>query len=301
MRTIEYLTDPIYAGLYWPGVITGLIVGVLGGALSVLVVLKRMAFIGQGVSHAAFGGVGLAYVLGVTGATGAGAGALLAIVLGFSVAAALGIAKLSGRRGTRTDTAIGVVLALCMALGFVLLREAGERAAASGRSAPPDLESVLFGSVVSVGWGDALVGGVALLVVLGAMFILRRPMLFWAFDEEACEAFGVPGARMKLALLVLLAIAVVVTVKLAGIVLATALFVLPGAIALRLSERLGVVMALSVASGALGVAAGLAVSFELNRQSGPMIVLVLIALYALSACVGLIRNRAPAPAIADRG
>lgn len=296
MRTIEYLTSPELASLYWPGVITGLIVGVLGGSLSVLVVLKRLAFIGQGVSHAAFGGVGLAYLLGVTGATQAGAGALLAIVLGFSLAAALGIAWLSGRRGTRTDTAIGVVLALSMALGFVLLREAGQRAAASGRPAPPDLESVLFGSVVSVGWGDAMIGAIAMLIVLGALFTLRRPMLFWAFDAEACEAFGTPGPRMKLVLLLLLALAVVVTVKLAGIVLATALFVLPGAIALRVSERLSTVLALSVLAGLIGVAGGLVLSFELNRQAGPMIVLVLIALYALSACAGLIRKHTPATA-----
>ncbi len=296
MRTIEYLTSPELAGLYWPGVLTGLIVGVLGGLLSVLVVLKRLAFIGQGVSHAAFGGVGLAYLLGVTGATQAGAGALLAIVLGFSLAAALGIAWLSGKRGTRTDTAIGVVLALSMALGFVLLREAGRRAAEAGRAAPPDLESVLFGSVVNVGWSDALIGGVALLIVGALMFLLRRPMLFWAFDEEACEAFGTPGPRMKLVLLLLLALAVVVTVKLAGIVLATALFVLPGAIALRVSDRLASVMAMSVLAGVLGVAGGLVLSFELNRQGGPMIVLVLIALYALSACAGLIRRQSPASA-----
>ncbi len=296
MRTIEYLTSPELAGLYWPGVVTGMIVGVLGGLLSVLVVLKRLAFIGQGVSHAAFGGVGLAYLLGVTGATRAGAGTLLAIVLGFSVAAALGIAWLSSRRGTRTDTAIGIVLALSMALGFVLLREAGVRAAAAGRAAPPDIESVLFGSIVSVGWGDALVGGAGLLVVGLTMFWLRRPMLFWAFDEEACEAFGAPGARMKLVLLVLLALAVVVTVKLAGVVLATALFVLPGAIALRLSDRLATVVGVSVGAGLVGVLGGLVLSFELNRQGGPMIVLVLIALYALSALAGLVRIRSSAPA-----
>jgi len=296
MRTIEYLTSPLFADLYWPGVLTGIIIGLLGGLLSVLVVLKRLAFIGQGVSHAAFGGVGLAYLLGVTGATQAGAGMLLAIVLGFSLAAALGIAWLSGRHGTRTDTAIGVVLALSMALGFVLLREAGVRAAAQGRAAPPDLESVLFGSVVSVGWGDALVGGVGLLVVAAALYMLRRPLLFWAFDEQACEAFGTPGPRMKLALLLLLALAVVVTVKLAGIVLATALFVLPGAIALRLSDRLAPVFVISVVVGLVGVLGGLVLSFELNRQAGPMIVLVLIALYALSALAGLVRRTTPAPA-----
>ncbi|MFI4898700.1 MAG: metal ABC transporter permease, partial [Phycisphaerales bacterium JB059] len=253
MRTIEYLSSPELASLYWPGVITGAFVGLLGGLLSVLVVLKRLAFIGQGVSHAAFGGVGLAFVLGVTGSTRPGALGLLGIVLGFSLAAAMGIAWLSGKRGTRTDTAIGVVLALSMALGFVLLREAGRRAASAGQAAPPDLESVLFGSVVNVGWGDAIIGGAALAFIGLTMFALRRPMLFWAFDESACEAFGTPGKRMKVTLLLLLALAVVVTVKLAGIVLATALFVLPGAIALRVSDRLGPVLVVSMVVGVVGV------------------------------------------------
>ncbi len=287
MRTIEYLTSPDLASAFWAVVVTGLMIALFAGALSVLVVVKRLAFIGQGVSHAAFGGVGLAYLIGVGAGNGVGAGlGLLAVLLAFSLAAALGIAWLGERSGARTDTAIGIVLAVSMALGFVLLREAGARAAVTGSPAPPAIEGVLFGSVASVSWFDAGLAAVTCLGVLGVLFLVRRPMLFWAFDERVCEAFGAPGNRMRILLLCLLAIAVVVTVKLAGVVLATALFVLPGAIALRLADRLWVVVGLALAAAVVGMLGGLVVSFELDLQVGPGVVLVLAGMYAIALGVG---------------
>lgn len=174
-----------------------------------------------------------------------------------------------------------------MALGFVLLREAGARAAATGSPAPPAIEGVLFGSVVTVTWLDAWIAVGTAALLLGAMFLARRPMLFWAFDERVCEAFGAPGAKMKILLLCLLAIAVVVTVKLAGVVLATALFVLPGAISLRLADRLWVVIGVSIVAAVVGVLGGLVISFESNLQVGPGVVLALAAMYALSMLTGV--------------
>ncbi|MEZ6244155.1 MAG: metal ABC transporter permease [Phycisphaerales bacterium] len=288
MRTIEYLFTPELASTYWAIVVAGLAIAVFAGALSVLVVVKRLAFIGQGVSHAAFGGVGLAYLIGVgAGSDLGGRFALLGVLLAFSLAAALGIAWLGERSGARTDTAIGIVLAVSMALGFVLLREAGARAAATGSPAPPAIEGVLFGSVVTVTWLDAWIAVGTAALLLGAMFLARRPMLFWAFDERVCEAFGAPGAKMKILLLCLLAIAVVVTVKLAGVVLATALFVLPGAISLRLADRLWVVIGVSIVAAVVGVLGGLVISFESNLQVGPGVVLALAAMYALSMLTGV--------------
>lgn len=288
MRTIEYLFTPALASTYWAIVVAGLAIALFAGALSVLVVVKRLAFIGQGVSHAAFGGVGLAYLLGV-GASGdlGGRFALLAVLLAFSLGAALGIAWLGERSGARTDTAIGIVLAVSMALGFVLLRQAGERAAATGSPTPPAIEGVLFGSVMTLTWLDAWIALAAGAGLLGALFLARRPMLFWAFDERVCEAFGAPGGRMKVLLLCLLAVAVVVTVKLAGVVLATALFVLPGAIALRLADRLWVVVGVSIGAAVLGTLGGLVLSFEWNLQVGPGVVLALAAMYALAMAAGV--------------
>ncbi len=287
MRTLDYLFSADLASAYWSVVVAGVAIALFAGVLSVLVVVKRLAFIGQGVSHAAFGGVGLAYLVGVgVGGDLPSRLALLGVLLVFSLAAALGIAWLGERSSSRTDTAIGIVLAVSMALGFLLLREAGARAVASGRPAPPAIEGVLFGSVVTVTWLDTWIAVGACAALLATVFLVRRPMLFWAFDERVCEAFGAPGARMRVLLLCLLALAVVVTVKLAGVVLATALFVLPGAIALKLTDRLWTVVGASVASAVVGVLVGLVVSFELDTPVGPGIVLALAAMYALAMLAG---------------
>ena len=285
MRLLEYLIDPTLRGLALPALIAAMGVAVLNAPLSVAVVLKRLAFIGQGVSHAAFGGVGVALVLGLFAGGSAGPLGML-VVAAFCVLAALGIAWLSERRGGRADTAIGIVLAVAMALGFVLHRIAAERAASAGLPAPPGLEAVLFGSVLGVGYADA---ALAWIVAIGSVLLLiheRRRLVFWAFDDRGARAFGVSGKREQSLLLVLVALSIVVSVTLAGVVLATALLVIPGATALRLSKRLWPVLVWSLVVAVLGTLGGLILAFELDLQPGPAIVGVLAALYALAMGFG---------------
>lgn len=283
MRTIEYLFDPAYADLFWPGVIAALLVAVMGAVLSPLVVLKRMSFVGQGVSHAAFGGVGLvlfgAALLGV-GGWGTGMQALVAVS---AVFAGLAISVLSRRRDT--DAAIGIVLAACMAVGFALYRLAAGELRSRGLPPPPGIEDVLFGSVLSVGWGDVAATAGAAAVVLGGLWWFRRPLLAWAFDEGTAGSLGVSGEGMRALLLVLLSLAVVATMQIAGVVLATAMLVLPGVIGLAVSARIRTVVIVSLGAALVGVAGGLVASFELGRhgiQTGPAIVLALVLLLVLA-------------------
>ena len=126
MRTFDYMTDPVLRALYLPVFVAGLAIAALCGSLSVLVVLRRLAFVGQGISHAALGGIGVAAALGllVTGSardTGPRAIAQFGVVLGFCLGAGLLISVLSHKRRSQADTAIGVVLVSSMALGAVLL------------------------------------------------------------------------------------------------------------------------------------------------------------------------------------
>lgn len=288
MRTIDYLFDPIYRELYLPGVMAALLIAVLAAPLSVLVVLKRLSFMGQGVSHAAFGGVGLALLLGF-GATISDVGGSLAmdgVVLVFALAAAGVMAWMTERGRAQADTAIGIVLAVCMAAGFVMHGLAGEVAATAGQPAPPSLEAVLFGAVLRVGPVDVVAAAVATGLVVATLAVLRRPLLFWAFDEVVCVAHGVRAGLMRGVLLVLLSVAVVVTMKLAGIVLATAMLVLPGAAALRLSDRMVPVLLWSLGLSLGGVAAGLVMAFELDWPTGPSIVGVLTAAYLFASLIG---------------
>lgn len=280
MKTVEYLFTPGLAPLFWPGVLAAVLIAALCAPLSPLVVLKKLSFVGQGVSHAAFGGVGLAlYGASLLGIGGWGPGMQAAVVV-FAVAAGLWISVLSRRRGT--DTAIGIVLAVCMAVGFVLYRLAADRMAARGMAAPPGIENVLFGSVLSVGWVGVAATGVATIGVLTSIWWIRRPLIAWAFDEATAGSFGVNGARMRAVLLVLLSVAVVATMQIAGVVLATALLVLPGAIGLQISAKMRTVVFASLIAALVGVAGGLIVSFEFGVQTGPAIVLALVALFVLA-------------------
>lgn len=279
MNTIRYLTDPDLRSLYWPGVAAGLAIGALCAWLSVLVVLKRLAFIGQGVSHAAFGGMGVAAVLGLTALslTPAQSAAQFAVVVAFCTAAALLVGLMAQARGparTHADTAIGVILVFSMALGAILARYS-----ASGIQ----WESFLFGSLINTTWRDASIALSVAAVVLGTLWFIRRPLAFWAFDEPSAIAFGVRVGRVRLILMVLLALATVTAMKLAGVVLASALLILPGAVALKLSSRSGPVLALSMAVGVGSVAAGLVVSFELDWPPGPAVVAVLTLLFAAAS------------------
>lgn len=292
MNTIDYLfRSPELMALFWPPVIVGLIVAILCSVLSVLVVLKRMSFIGQGVSHAAFGGVGLAMALGL-GAVGAGHWPVMLVVALTCVGAALGIAYLSDRRGVNADTAIGIVLVVAMALGFILIQHAAGGMRARGET-PLGVETLLFGSIYGVGWGDALLAGAVACTELAILWWRRRRVLFWAFDEVSAASCGVSPAASRTLLLVLLAFAIVVTMRLAGVVLVTALLVLPGATALRCASRFWPVIGLAVAFGVAGVLGGIVASFELSWPPGPSIVLVQACMFALARLIGA---SPPAPA-----
>lgn len=277
MKTIHYLTDPALASLYWPGILAALALVLICAPLSVLVVLKRLAFIGQGVSHAAFGGVGLAAITGLAATTLAPAPMhgvpQFFVVLAFCLGSALLIGFLSERAAVRADTVIGIVLAASMALGAILI--ARSHSAVSW-------ESFLFGSLLGVTRSDAVIAWALGAATLGALWAARRPLIFWAFDEPAARAFGVRVGGVRALLMLLLAAATVTAMKLAGVVLATALLVMPGAVALRLSARLAAVLALAVAVAALAILGGIVASFEFDLPTGACIVCLMTLLYGAS-------------------
>jgi ABC-type Mn2+/Zn2+ transport system permease subunit len=288
LKTITFLFEnPELARLCWPGVITGLAVALMCALLSPLAVLKRMGFIGQGISHAAFGGVGFAALAGSLGVIGASGAGTFVIVAAFCLAAAILMARLIDRSREQADTAIGIVLVASMTLGAILLSIAGRIGTPRVRS----WESLLFGDLFSVLWSDAIVSIVTMLGVMLVLWWFRRALLFWAFDEATAPAFGVPPRAMKYLLVVLLTLAIVTAMKLAGVVLATALLVLPGATALRLSERLGSVVALSAVLAILGVVLGIVLSFERNLPPGACIVGMMVMLYAIARIGVFIRER----------
>ncbi len=273
-----------------PVIVAALIISLMGGAMSVFVVLKRLAFIGQGISHAAFGGVGVALVLGVHGATTAGAIGQIGIVVAFSILAALWIAAITRSQEGRTDTAIGVVLSASMALGFVLfsLVESGHDHDSSGHVVGGHedqhhlIEEILFGNVLNTDWlkaGIAVVVGVGLILLT---WLLRRRLIFWAFDEPVADAFGINSRWLTNIFMVMLALAVVMAMQISGVVLAAAMLVLPGAGALNLSAKLRTVFVLSLVISVVGAGLGLLIGIGGEYPIGPMVVLVQSVIYLVS-------------------
>tara|TARA_R110002096_G_scaffold344921_2_gene537768 strand:- start:672 stop:1538 length:867 start_codon:yes stop_codon:yes gene_type:complete len=282
-----------------PAIIAALVISIMGGALSIFVVLKRLAFIGQGISHAAFGGVGIALILGVNGVSTPGTIGQLLIVVAFSILAALWIAALSRSHKGRTDTAIGVVLSASMALGFVLFTLAESRhahdehghAALGHEDEHHIIEEILFGNILNTDWTKASIAIGVSIAILTLTWLLRRKLIFWAFDEPVIDAYGLNSNRLTNIFLSTLAIAIVMSMQIAGVVLAAAMLILPGAAALNISAKLRPAFTYSVLIAVTGAALGMLIGIQAELPVGPAIVLTQSIMYLITLIIKTIAIR----------
>ncbi len=300
---LSRLADLWQIELFREALIVGVAVGTVCSILSVIVVVKRMAFIGEGIAHAGFGGLGTALFLGATAGGLGGSWKADLIVLAFCLLTALAIGALARGRHIEPDSAIGILLVAAMAWGVLMtdLHVALQSTAwyvqwFGPPRQPPNLEALLFGSLLNVGPYDvwlAIGVGVAVLALVTAFF---KEIIFYAFDETASEVFGVRTGLIHFLILGLVAVTIVLTVRLAGIVLVTALLVIPGATAGLLSRRLGRVFCYSWLTGMIGVVGGLTLSILVgNLSTGPCIVAALCAMFALAYFFGGRRISSPSP------
>ena len=256
------------------GTVTGLVCALIG----VYVVLKGMSFIGTGIAHAAFGGVALGFWLGVNPTLSA---VVFCVLVGWGIA---GVAQ-SGR--LREDTAVGIFFAATMALGILVI------GLLQGYNV--ELFSYLFGSILAVTPVDMVISLVLGVLVLATVGFFFKEFLFITFDPEMAQVVGIPVRPLYFLLVTLIALTVVLSIKVVGIVLVSALLVTPAAAAWQLTDRFQVMMALSVAFGVLSTVAGLFLSYGLDTASGATIVLVNTLVFflalALSPKHGLLRRR----------
>jgi manganese/iron transport system permease protein len=254
--------------------LAALIVGTLCSTIGVYVVLRKLAFIGDGIAHASFAGVVVAYIRGLDYYVGA---AIVAIVT------ALGIGFVNRRGNVSLDTAIGVLFTGAFALGVFMMSRLQNYAV--------DLQSFLFGNILAVSRGDlTLIVGLAALVVV-SLVLLYRPLLYTSFDPIVAEASGINAGFVSYALLVLLALTIIISLETVGIVLVAALLVTPAASAYQLTRRFTRMLALSAAIGAACAVLGLYVSYYLQAASGATIVLLATATFFVTMFVGRLRRR----------
>jgi manganese/iron transport system permease protein len=269
MDPIAFLTDPMSYGFMQRGLVAALLVGVVCAVMGTFVVLKGLAFIGDAVSHAAFPGLVVAYIIGAPLYIG---GAVAA------VATALAIGLVTRRSRLRFDTSVGVLFAGTFAFGVMLF--------STIKGYVTDLLGYLLGNVLGIGVGDlvqvAILGAIVLVIVL----VIRKELLFATFDPLGAAASGLPVAGLEYLLLALLGVTIVVSIQAVGIIMVVAMLVTPAATAQLLVIRFGRMMAVGVALAAVSAVLGLYLSFYLNLASGASIVLVETLFFVIALVVG---------------
>ena len=258
------LLDPYQFEFFRNGLMVATIAGALCGLIGVYVVLKGMSYIGHGLSHAIFGGFAASALLGVNFLRGAGV---------WGVASALMIGGVTRRRVIKSDAAIGVITTASFALGLALFALFGRRGAS--------FDAALFGSILGVSSEDVIVIACVTAAAAAFVFFGYRRLLFTTFDPEVADATGVRTARMDALLMVVLAASILVTMQVIGVTLIAAMLVIPAVVSRMLTNSFSTMLWSATLIGAACGFAGMNVSYQLDVQSGPTIVLVGAALFAL--------------------
>jgi manganese/iron transport system permease protein/iron/zinc/copper transport system permease protein len=278
---IDWLREPFAFGFFRHGFAVAVVAGALCGAVGVYVVLRRMSYIGHGLSHAIFGGAAASALVSFNFYAGAGL---------WGLASALAIGRVARRRVVGADAAIGVITTASFALGIALLNRYGQ--------VRRSLDAALFGSILGVSAGDVWVVVAVTALVAAVLFVAYRPLLFVTFDPEVAAASGVRVQRVDALLMLVLAVAILVTMKVLGAVLVAAALVTPATVARMLTDSFGRMLWLSAVIGAACGAVGMLWSYHADVASGAAIVLTGGALFgvvfAIGGWQGARRGRAPA-------
>ncbi|MFO7666522.1 MAG: metal ABC transporter permease [Desulfobacterales bacterium] len=252
----------------------GIILSIVLAVVSFFVVLKRYSFIGVGVAHSAFGGVALGSLIGISPTLTA---------LGFAIIISNAIGYIARREKLSTDTAIGIFFALAMALGVIFIGLSDKY--------NTDLFGYLFGNILAITRTDiAVVGGLGTLVLFACYFFFKE-LLFVAFDSEVAFVSGIPVVFLDHFFLTILALAIVISIKIVGIVLVSALLVIPGAAASQVTERYSSMIAVSIGVALVSTTGGLIISYYADLASGATIVTLASFIFFIMVGAGRLRKK----------
>jgi ABC-type Mn2+/Zn2+ transport system permease subunit len=254
-------------------------VGGLCSVIGVFVVLRGLAFVGAGTSHAAFAGVALGYLIGWPPL-------FLAIVFGLATVWTTGWVEEKGRM--KLDVSIGILYTTTMALAILFIGLMKDYNA--------EVYGYLFGSVLSVTEEELLVIGGLSVLVLGLILLFSKELYFIAFDQEMAEASGVPARRIFFLLLTLVALTVVVSLKTVGAILVFAMILIPASTAYQLTHSLKTLTFYSMAIGVATAVGGVIISAVCDLPSGPAIVLLATVVFFFSVFLSPKRMNRAAPA-----
>jgi manganese/iron transport system permease protein/iron/zinc/copper transport system permease protein len=261
---MSYLTEPFQYDFFGRALVVALLIGVLAGALGPFVLVRKMAYIGQGMSQSILGGVALGVTYG------------LDIYVGAAVAAAVsaGLIYFVRNRGLAVDTAIGIVASTMFATGVAIV--------SSSRDRRLNTTNLLFGNILGVRTADIVLVSVVFVVAMFLLFRYYKPILATTHNVSVAAAHGVRTKFVETLFSLLLAMVVVTALQVLGVLLVAATLIIPAATSMMTFSAFRHIVVGSMVLGFLFSAIGLFVSFHRNIASGPAIVLVGAAVFALN-------------------
>ena len=270
---IAGIMDPYRFDFFTNGILVATIAGALCGLLGVFVVLRGMSYIGHGLSHSVFGGAAASAVMGVNYFVGAGI---------WGVTSGIIIGRIARRRLIGADAAIGVVTTASFAIGLALLNRYGQ--------AKKSIEAVLFGSVLGVETADIFAVSIVAILTAGLVFGLYRHLLFATFDPEVAQVSGVRVSWVEALLMGMLSLTILVTMRVIGTLLISALLVIPASVARMLTNSFSRMLWISPLVGATSAFIGMNLAYHLDTSASATIILVgtlmFIVVYAVSGLRG---------------
>ena len=268
------LFEPYGFQFFQHGIIVATIAGALCGLLGVFVVLRGMSYIGHGLSHAVFGGAAASAVIGINFFIGAGIWGIISGVL---------IARVARRRVLGADAAIGVVTTASFALGLALMNRYGQ--------ASKSIEAVLFGSVLGVKVADIVAVSLVAIFALAVIVVWYRKLLFSTFDPDVAQVSGVNVSVVEVVLLSLLSLTILVTMRVIGTLLISALLVIPAAAARMTTNSFSKLLWISPLIGAVTCFVGMNLSYHLDTSASATIILLDALVFIVVYTVAGTRNR----------
>jgi zinc transport system permease protein len=242
--------------------LVGIIVSLISGLVSVFVVLRQMSFIGAGISHAAFGGVAIGFFTGINPT-------VTAIL--YCIAVAIGIELVSRKGKVSEDVSIGIFFASSIALGIVLVSLSKEYNV--------DLFGYLFGNILAITDREVLLSLFVAVLVIGVIILFLKEIFMTSYNEEIARVSGIPVRGINILFLIALSVSIVISMKIVGIILISALLVIPGATAQLFAKNLYLMIVISCGVAVLSTVLGLFFSYEFDIAPGGSIVLTATALF----------------------
>jgi manganese/iron transport system permease protein/iron/zinc/copper transport system permease protein len=280
---VAFLLDPFHYDFFVRGLVVATVAGALCGMVGTFIVMRRMSYIGHGLSHSVFGGAVVSYVMGWNFYLGAGLWGFISAVL---------ISWTARRRQIGADAAIGIVTTASFAIGVAIISKA--------RRFTKNFDAALFGNILGVQPEDVFVVlGVTLLVAI-AIFFAYKQLLFMTFDREVAPLYGVPDRWMDTLLSLILAATVIASMQILGVTMIAAIIVVPAVTARLLTDSFGHLLFMATAIGTLCGLVGMLLAYYLDVAPGATIVLTAASIFMLTLTATSARRRLQTERARDR-